>query len=422
MKLRRIPVSLLAVAFLTASSCVQAQVKPMTLSDYLHAALKSNPLLGSAEQSKAAAQYQSESIRKGYNPQLQLGSHLIIPPGYDPAITNGGEFGAQIFGSYTLLDGGVKKYEIEKGSYGVESGALNQKRTRADIIYSVSVAFVAAVKEKRELDVLEEGHALLKNYLQLVEQLHASGQGSEADILKTTVDLNNAEINIDAKRMSLENSLLALAQAAALPAREVTDVDTSIVGVSYDTTFMESRSIDLASQRLMLKQARIEAQIADARLAPTVSVVADAGALASLPTYAQGLANVFGASVGISVSVPFLTTGSIKDQYKAAEANANSVSLQNDYNRNSLEQEFTTTKNYVMQARSQIASLKKNLVVANQNLLLSRARYASGSGLSLDVLDAIQMVNQIRLAIEEARAQMEMNALKLNRLNYTGAN
>jgi outer membrane protein TolC len=60
-------------------------------------------------------------------------------------------------------------------------------------------------------------------------------------------------------------------------------------------------------------------------------------------------------------------------------------------------------------------------VVAEQNLLLSKARYAGGSGLSLEVLDAIQMVNQIKLAIEEARSQLAVSVFKLNRLNYCGA-
>jgi hypothetical protein len=60
-------------------------------------------------------------------------------------------------------------------------------------------------------------------------------------------------------------------------------------------------------------------------------------------------------------------------------------------------------------------------VAAEQNLLLSKARYAGGSGLSLEVLDAIQMVNQIKLVIEEALSQLAMSVFKLNRLDYSGA-
>lgn len=398
-----------------------AQVKPLSLSDYLRAALQHNPLLGSTEQAKASARYGSEAIRKSYYPQIGVGSHLIVAPGYDPAITNGGEFGAQISGSYTIYDGGAKSLEIRKGGVGVEQGTVNQNRVKADIICSVSMAYIAAVREKRELNVVEQEYRSLGDYLRLVDQLHASGQGSETDVLKTTVDLNNAHIDINSRRISYSNSLIALAQAAGLPASEVTEVDSVMPSIPYDTTFDAARNVDLASQELLLKQAELDVKIAGSRLRPTVSIGADAGALTSLPNIQPGLANVFGASVGVFVSVPVFTLGSLQDSYSAAEATAKSVALQNQYSETALEHEFESTKNDIVRADMQIAALKKNLVIANHNMLLSKAQYAGGTGISLDVLNAIQMVNQIRLALEEARASMAMSVLKLNRINYSGA-
>jgi outer membrane protein len=414
--------ALFVVCALLPTTLVRAQVKPISLSDYLQAALKYNPLIGSAEQARASAGFNSEAVQKSYCPQIGVGSHLIFAPGYDQAVTNGGEFGAQIMGSYTIYDGGMRSYEIQKGKVGVEQGTVNQNKTRADIIYAVSTAFIAAVKEKRELAISEQGYDLLRNYLQLVKQLQASGQGSETDVLKTTVDLNNAMIDIDARRVAFKNSLLTLSQATGLPVNEVTDVDSSMISIPYDSTFNEEKNIDIASLELALKQAELEAQVVGARLGPTLSLGADAGALTSLPNIMPGYKNILGASVGIAVSMPLFTFGSIEDNYNAAEASAKSVSLQNDYSRILMERDFEGTRNDVANAESQIAALKSNLVVAERNLLLSKARYAGGSGISLEVLDAIQMVNQIKLAIEEANARMASDILKLNRLDYTGVN
>ncbi len=410
----------LASVFLV-TSVGNAQTRPKSLSDYLKAALETNPLVGSAAQVKESARYNSEAIRKGYYPQIGVGTHLIVAPGYDPAITNGGEFGAQVTGSYMIYDGGTKSLEIQKGGVGVAQGTLNQDRVKAGIIYSVSAAYVAAVKQKRELDVAEQEYRSLREYLRLVDQLHASGQGSETDVLKTTVDLNNTKIDIDSRRVSYTNTLIALAQATGLPTSEVTGVDSVMPAIRYDTTFDARRNIDLASQELLLKQAKLEAQIAGAKMRPTVSIAADAGALTSLPNLQQGLANVFGAEVGVSLSVPVFTFGSLQDSYDAAEAAANSIALQNEYSRTTLEREFQSTVNDIAQADSQILSLKKNLVVADNNMVLSKAAYAGGTGSSLDVLNAIQMVNQIRMALEEARASKAMSVLKLNRINYSGA-
>jgi outer membrane protein len=422
MKFSRICLGLVVVSLLSGEPYLHARVRPLSLSDYLQAALKYNPLIGSAEQARVSAEFNSEAVQKGYYPQIGVGSHLIFAPGYDQAVTNGGEFGAQIMGSYTIYDGGARSYEMQKGKVGVEQGAVNQNKTRGDIIYAVSTAFIAAVKEKRELAISEQGYDLLRNYLQLVKQLQASGQGSETDVLKTTVDLNNAMIDIDSRKVAFKNSLLTLSQATGLPANEVTDVDTNMVSIPYDSTFNEEKNIDIASLELALKQAELEAQVVGAKLGPTLSLGADAGALTSLPNIMPGYKNILGASVGISVAVPLFTFGSIEDNYSAAEASAKSVSLQNDYSRILMERDFEGTRNDVANAESQIAALKSNLVVAEQNLLLSKARYAGGSGISLEVLDAIQMVNQIRLAIEEANARIATDILKLNRLNYTGVN
>lgn len=420
MKFNRNVAGLFLVLILSAISPVIAQVRPLSLSDYIDAALRKNPLVGSAASARESAVYNSEAVRKGYYPQIGIGSHLIVAPGYDPAITNGGEFGAQISGTYTIYDGGTRSLEIQRGGVGVEQGTLNQNRVKADIIYSVSMAYIAAVKQKRELDVAEQEYRSLSDYLRLVNQLHASGQGSETDVLKTTVDLNNTKININSRRVSYANTLIGLAQAAGLQTSEVTRVDSVMPVISYDTTFDAARNVDLAAQELQLKQAKLDARLAGARMRPTVSIAADAGALTSLPNLQQGLANVFGAEVGVSFSVPVFTFGSLQDSYNAAEAAANSVALQNEYYRISLEREFQSTLNDIAQADSQISALKKNLVVADNNMMLSKAEYAGGTGSSLDVLDAIQMVNQIRMALEESRASRAMSVLMLNRINFPG--
>lgn len=399
---------------------VYAQVEPRSLSDYLRAALTNHPLLRSAEQVKASAVYGSEAVRQGYYPQIGIGSHVLVAPGYDEAITNGGELAAQITASYLIYDGGARSYEIQKAGLGVDQGALNQDRTRAEIIFSVSTAFAAAAKEKRELEVTDQDYRQLHDYLQVVTQLHAAGEGNETDVLKTTVELNNVRIDVEARKTTYRNALASLAQVASLPPNAVSDVDTSLMSLSYDTTFSGSRNVDLASQQLALKQAELDAQIAGAKLRPNISIGADAGALTSLPNLQPGLTNVFGASLGLSVTVPLLTFGSMQNMYHAAEATAKGISLQNAYTQSSLEQDFNTTRNSVERARSAIGALQNNLLIAEQNLLLSKARYAGGSGLSLEVLDALRMVNQIQLSIEEARYQMETGIFRLNRLNYSG--
>ncbi len=421
MKSNNISAVIVCSILLLTGRSVYAQGAPKSLTEYLSAAMRSNPLLASAAQDRVSAEYSGRSIREAYRPQIGITSHLIVAPGYDPAITNGGELGAQLTASYTLYDGGTSSLEIERGDLGTTRGKLGEARLRADVVYSVSTAYVDAVRQKRELGVIRNEYDLLSDYLVLVKQLHAAGQGSETDVLKTTVDLNNVAVDMSTRRVAYASALLSLAQVCGLPSSEVTDVDTSVVSVSYDSVFNARQNVDLASLDLAQKDAELQARIAGSRLGPTVSVGADAGALTSLPNLQQGLANVFGASVMVSVSMPVFTLGSLEDNYNAAQAAEKSVSLRNRYSRDEVSSEFIKTRNAIAQADSQITALKSNLDIADENLLLTKSRYAGGSGLSLEVLDAIRSVNQIRLSIEEARASRAMSELKLNRLNYNGA-
>lgn len=412
---------LLLTLTVLAGPSAAGRTKLTSLSDYVSAALRNNPLIGSAARAREAAVYKSEAIRKSRYPQIGVGSSLLFAPGYDPLVTNGGEFAAQISGSYTIYDGGAKRLEASKGRVGVEEGTIGENRIRADVVYGVSNAYVEAVKQKRELKITEEEYTLLSDYLRLIKQLHAAGQGSETDLLKTMVDLNNTSIEINSRRVSYRNSLIALAQAAGLPSSEVTNVDSVMPLIPYDTTFDASGNIDIAAQALVLKQALLDAQIAGAKFRPIVSVNADAGALASLPTLERGPANVFGASVGLSVSMPVFTFGSMRDNYDAAAANARSIELRDRYSVFARERDFEATRNDIVKSDSEVAALRRNLVIAKRNMILSKAQYAGGIGLSLDVLNAIQMVNQIRLSIENARASRAMSIVKLRRLNYSGA-
>jgi outer membrane protein len=418
---RSISLCLLFSAATIASPKLCAQVHPASLNEYLTYALQNHPLLVSAAQAKASAVYSNTSLDKSYLPQLGIASHLLTASGYDEAITNGGEIGAQLAAAYTLYDGGALTYEKEKGGLGVEQASLNMTRTRAEILYGVSIAFAGALKQIRELNVAYQRRQQLNDYLQLVTQLHASGHGSEADVLKTTVDLNAATIDIEARKVESLNTLLELGQAAGLPPGSVADVDTTTLSLPCDTVFTPSRNIDLSAQELLLRQAELETEIAGARRGPKISLGADAGALTSMPNLRQGSTNVFGGSLGVSISLPLFTFGSLDNSYNAAEANAKSISMQNAYARTALLKDFVVTKNNIGRATFELSAIQSNLAIAENNLLLSRARYAGGSGLSIEVLDAIQMVNEISLAIEESRYQRAINIFKLNRLNTSGA-
>lgn len=409
-----------AIILCVASSF--AQTKFSTLDDYLKAALKMSLEISSSRFERSSAVYESRAVQQGYLPQIGINSQLVIAPtaGYDPTVTNGGQFGAQLGASYILYNGGLKDIQMQKGDLGILQGSTNLKKIRADVLYNTSIAFAMAVKEKRELGVLELDAALLGDYLTLVKELHAGGQASESDVLNTSVQLKNAVIEEDAMRSSYKNALLDLSQASGVPVEEAAGVDTSIGIVNVDTTFHYASSVDLASADLEKRNADFDAEIVRTQAKPALSLEADAGALTSLPNLQQGLSNVFGAEVGISLTLPVITYGYYDNQYAAAHLRAESISERNNFLRKSLVAQFAQARNDYLQAENELESLGSNLSTAHDNFVLTKAKYAGGSGSSLEVLNAIQLINQIEMSMEETRNTILVSAFKMQRLDYDG--
>lgn len=424
MRSKRLAASFLVVGFLFLHAAgSSAQIKPSTLDDYLNAALKMNSLVASSRFENSSAVYESKAVRRGYLPQIGINSELVVAPsaGYDPAVTNGGEFGAQIGTSYLLYNGGLKNLQIQKGDVGILQGSANLKKMQADVLYGTAVAFAIAIKARRQLGVLEQNAELLKDYLILVEELHASGQADESDVLNTSVQLKNATIEEDAMKSSYRNALLDLSQESGVPQDEVSEVDTSLLLMTVDTTFHDTSNIDLTAAELEKQSSDFDAEIIRTQANPSVSLEADAGALTSLPNIKPGLPNLFGAEVGVSFTLPVITYGYYDNQYTAAHLKAQSLSEQNLFLKKSLMAQFAQARNDYEQANAELISLESNLTTARQNYVLTKAKYAGGSGSSLEVLYAIQLINQIEMSIEETRATILVSAFKMQRLNYSGA-
>lgn len=398
------------------------QTKPLTLNDCIKIALKQSPMVSASEYDKASASVARSAIEKSYLPQFSGSSHLIAAPtaGYDPAITNGGEFAAQLGLSYRLYEGGLKNVLLEKGDLSVQQQNTLSEITRGDLIYATSLAYWQAVKEKKELDILGRNVNALDDYLQLIKSLYAAGQANKTDILKTQVQLGNANVALQAKEASFNNSIISLARLVGVEPKTV-DVDTTLsTAISYDSTFNAGGSIDLVSAKLQESSALLEADAIRTELKPRISIEADAGALTSLPNLQEGFSNVFGASLGINVSVPLFTFGSIADRATSAEYTAKSISERNKYLQQSLSAQFAQALNNVKLGERLLLELESNLKAAGENFLLSKAKYAGGQGSSLEVLDAIQLLNNLQLSIEETRNDILANAYTLKRLNFDG--
>ena len=151
------------------------------------------------------------------------GDFIYAPPtGYDPAITNAGEFRLQAVGRQPLYDGGARRAAVTRAEADVDAAGAKYRIVEKDLELDVRSRFAEWVFADAEVTARREGIQRLQRYSTTLQSRRASGQGVAADLLRTDVrlatdraSLVDAEGRRAAARLAL-NALMGRDPAAPL--------------------------------------------------------------------------------------------------------------------------------------------------------------------------------------------------------------
>src|SRR5258708_37201387 len=81
------------------------------------------------------------------------GAFIYAPPsGYDPVVTNSGEFKLQAVGRQPLYDGGARRAAVARAEAGVEAAAGRYRIGEKDLDLEVASRFAQALPPPEEAD------------------------------------------------------------------------------------------------------------------------------------------------------------------------------------------------------------------------------------------------------------------------------
>ena len=148
-------------------------------------------------------------------------------------------------------------------------------------------------------------------------------------------------------------------------------------------------------------------------LYPAVSLIADAGVLTSgdnlrLPEGARE--PIFGFSVGVTVELPLLTWGATDLRVQQRQIAADNLRLEHDQLRRSIDAQTRTLRLQLANALQRLHASRTVIEKAEGNYLLTKAKYATGTALSLEVLNAQQLLTDSKLA--EVQATADISAIR----------
>ena len=192
--------------------------------------------------------------------------------------------------------------------------------------------------------------------------------------------------------------------------------DTLLAGGQIDI----STTLDMSIASLSVRRSLIDHDIASHERLPEVSIFADAGYLTSgenLRLPAVERVNAFGYSVGIGVELPLLNWGATAMRVQQRELVTEDLRQKMELLRRSLLTDASRSRLQLVRSRDRLTAIRLNVAKAEENFLLTKAKYAAGGTLALEVLAAQQLLTEFRLNELNTLAEIQSLVARLQRLH-----
>jgi outer membrane protein len=326
--------------------------------------------------------------------------------GYDPAVTNEGQLNAQLSVAGTIYNGGAYGLRKQQADLDIAHARTSLDLTRENLRFDVTQSFLEDLRALGDITIERESIAELMAYRDFVDRLFKGGTASYTDLLKTEVQLGEAQVALEKAYADEVQARYTLASLLGMPS----DTSFSVHG-AYDSIFTEPAfniqsydslvTLSIALSQNELDRARIDIELAHALAKPSVDANLDAGLLTSIQNLTappDERASMLGASVGISVDGPILDWGLNKVQVQEKEVTAQILQTQLDQQKRELVAQLTQLQVLLRTSRERLAHIRANLQIAQSTYDLEKAKYAVGAALASEVLDAHKQIVDTKLA------------------------
>ena len=408
-------------AFLTVSRFGLAQAA-LTLEDVLREARASNARLPIPSIEISIARERVNEARAERWLKVALEGDFIYAPanGYDPAITNLGEFRGQAVARQPIYDGGARRAAIERGEADVEAAGARYRVAEKDLEMEVRNRYAEWVQSDAEAAARGEGIERRRRYRTSLESRRASGQGVGADLLKIEVRLATEQAALvdavgrrDGARIAL-NALMGREPVSALALEGLPPPDPPGAAPAGDPTVHAPEVEEAAAQT---KAAGADLATAEAERKPHLSLSADVGFLGSDTTrlvpremlaadpnanFGDRLKRDAGYSLTLAFTWPIWDAGAIRARIREAELRLESARRNVILQKREASRQWAQAQSTLRSTWEQIRILTGASPNARDSWLEAESRYRGGAATALEVLDAYAASVDAAVRLSEA--------------------
>ena len=386
-----------------------------SLEYFINEGLQNSPLLNDLQNQLNSTLIDSLIVRAQRKPQIEGQSQLLYSPyndhfGYDEVITDGGNYQIAGYVSQSIFNRNIieNKYKtIDNQRQGI---SLNKKITMAELKRLITGLYLESYSVYSDLAFNSSFLELMKGQNQVIIQFVKAGIFSQSDYLSLLVETQGQEIIISQLRNLFEKNIRLLNEACGI-------VDTAHIELMLPE--IKPAETNTTSDYLFLKQFTIDSlQIINERTAlglrykPSVKWFADAGILTSNP---ETFYRHFGASAGVSLSIPIFDGQQRKLEDQKLSIRENTRSFNNISSRKQYDQQYLRLKGELQGIKEIRSQLAAQLLISNQLVKSLKSQLEQGIAKMTDYLNALRNYRSINHTLN--MTDIEMLSI-LSEMNY----
>ncbi|MBP2655572.1 MAG: tolC 1 [Firmicutes bacterium] len=400
-------------------SASAAQIE-LSLKDSIALALKNNPSMKIAVESKASSMWGLKQAQAGSGPELSFAHSSARSKGYSsltgvPVYSS--NFGNDFTLSLPIYSGGELEGKIDKAELGVKTAELGVIQAKQQLKLNVTTQYYNVLQTKSLEKVAQNLVDNLSEHFKSVKLKYEAGTVAKSDVLRAEVELANAEQSlIQAKN----NSCLASANlnnAVGLPLDSEVLLKEDLEYHPYIAQMDDSIKYALLNRpEVLMADVAVDTAWTDVRIAksgylPSIKFVGTTGWQdGEFP----GLGNN-NWSLKLTASMNLFDSGLTKAGVMQAEHGVNKVVNEAKQAKDSVQLEVRQAYLGMQAAEKSIETSKVAVEKAEEDGAIAQVRYRVGLGTNLDVIDAQLALNQAKTNKIQAIYDYNINKAKLDK-------
>lgn len=411
---------LLAGSVLLAGGIAAAAPVELTLDDSIALALKNNPQMQVAEANIMNAQGMLNQAKAGGRPVVSLGHTDSRGETHSPfsgSTTVSNNFDTKLGVTLPLYTGGRLEYGVDQAQTGYQSSLLGLENTKQQLRLDTTTAYYNVLQARNLVKVAQESVDNLAAHLQNVEAQYAAGTVAKSDVLRSQVELANAQQNLTKAQNNYDLAVTSLENIIGLPLDTQLTLKEELTYVPVSMTMDQAINIalnnrpDLKQSQLGIEAAKYGLKVAQSGNKPTVNFNAYND---WSDTDFPGLDNsTWGMSVMASWNI--FDSGLTKSKVTQAQAGINQAQAQNQLTHDNVVLDVQQAYLSLKEAEKRIQTTQVAVNQAQEDYNIAQVRYSAGVGTNLDVMDAQVALTQAKTNYIQALYDYNTSRAKLEK-------